>query len=233
MLRVLVVLMTRVPIPGLTKTRLMTHFTGEQCAELHCAFLKDQINLLTEYVGLPACIFFAPDADMRPLRALVGGRLPLIPQEGETLGERMSAAIRWGLSQGYTGVIVVGSDLPTLPAHVFRQAADQLDKSDVVLGPTLDGGYYLLGVKDDYPQLFQDISWGKGNVFAQTIGKIRQLGLRPAQLIPWNDVDTFADLTLLKEQLDTETDDDGRLHRFTRRAVTALLAGLRGGGGIP
>jgi uncharacterized protein len=222
-LRILVALMTRVPLPGQTKTRLMTHLTGEECARLHRAFLEDVIPLLTDVVKLPTCIFFTPSDNAQPLQELVNDRLPLIPQEGETLGERMSAAIRWGLAQGYEGVLVVGSDLPTLPAAVFHEAVRQLEYCDVVLGPTLDGGYYLVAAKEDYPGIFQDIAWGTGNVFEATMCQIKRMGLKPSVLIPWNDVDTFADVQLLQEQLKASALITPTTNRHTRIAVKTLL----------
>lgn len=214
--------MTRVPLPGQTKTRLMTHFTGEECARLHCAFLEDLILLLTHDVKLPACVFFAPAENLQPLRQLVNGRLPLVPQEGNTLGERMAAAIRWGLDRGYGGVLVVGSDLPTLPAAIFQEAVSQLAHSDVVLGPTLDGGYYLVAMKENYPQIFQEVAWGTGDVFASTIARIQRMNLKISILRPWNDVDTFADLQLLKKQLDQSAGSAPGTNYHTRRAVQAL-----------
>lgn len=222
-MRVLVALMTRVPLAGQTKTRLMTHFTGEECARLHRAFLEDLIMLLTDIVKLPACIFFAPSEHVQPLLALVNNRLPLIPQEGETLGERMSAAIRWGLAQGYEGVVVVGSDLPTLPAAVFHEAVSRLAYCDAVLGPTLDGGYYLVATKADYPEIFQSIAWGTESVFAATMGHLHRMNLTSTVLIPWNDVDTFADVQLLNEQLDTFEEIDPTTNCHTRIAVKTLM----------
>jgi uncharacterized protein len=222
-LRILVALMTRVPLPGQTKTRLMTHFTGEECARLHRAFLEDLIVLLTDVVKLPTCIFFTPYDNAQPLRELVNDRLPLIPQEGGTLGERMSAAIRWGLAQGYEGVLVVGSDLPTLPPAVFHEAARQLEYCDVVLGPTLDGGYYLVATKEDYPGIFQDIAWGTGSVLEATMCQLTRMGLKPSVLIPWNDVDTFEDVQLLKEQLEASELITPTMNRHTRIAVKTLF----------
>jgi rSAM/selenodomain-associated transferase 1 len=215
--------MTRVPLPGQTKTRLMTHFTGEECASLHRAFLEDLIILLTDVVKMPACIFFTPCDNVQPLRLLVNDRLPLIPQEGETLGERMAAAIRWGLAQEYEGVLVVGSDLPTLPANVFHQAVRQLEDCDVVLGPTLDGGYYLVGARGDYPGIFQDIAWGTRHVFDATMCQLKRMDLKTTVLIPWNDVDTFEDLQYLKEQLAASELITPTINHHTRTAVKKIL----------
>lgn len=225
-MRVLIVMMTRVPIPGKTKTRLMTHLTGEECAGLQRAFLEDLIDLLLHDLKLPACIFFTPGDSEGILQNVVRDRLPLIPQRGETLGSRMSAAIRWGLAQGYEGVLVVGSDLPTLPADLLREAVGLLADNDVVLGPTLDGGYYLIAAKADNPGIFQDISWGTKTVFAATLERIKAMNLRPAILRSWNDVDTVADLRLLSEQLAASATDDPPRHRRTREAMNTLLGKL-------
>jgi rSAM/selenodomain-associated transferase 1 len=150
--------------------------------------------------------------------------LPLIPQEGEALGERMTSAISWGLAQGYEGVLVVGSDIPTLPAAIFHEAVEQLANCDVVLGPTLDGGYYLVAAKENCPAIFQDIAWGAEDVFAATMRKIKLMSLKPSLLRPWNDVDTFEDLKLLKEQLDILVEENAPVMNCHTRKVLENLA---------
>lgn len=227
-MRVLIVLMTRVPIPGKTKTRLMSHLTGEECAGLQRAFIEDLIDLLRDDLKLPACIFFTPEDKDGILRNIVKDRLPLVLQRGETLGDRMSAAIRRGLAQGYEGVVVVGSDLPTLPAELIHEAGKLLADNDVVLGPTLDGGYYLIAAKADHPGIFQEISWGTKTVLAATLERIKALHLTPALLRPWNDIDTVADLRLLTAQLAASAAGKPPRHRHTREMMQTLQGKLPG-----
>jgi len=98
-------------------------------------------------------------------------------------------------------VLVIGSDSPTLPMEFIQQAVLELDAADCVIGPALDGGYYLLGLRRPAPELFIDIEWSSSRVLEQTLSKANELQLRVALLPPWNDVDEAADLIVLREQL--------------------------------
>jgi glycosyltransferase A (GT-A) superfamily protein (DUF2064 family) len=101
----------------------------------------------------------------------------------------------------YTGVLLTGSDLPTLPAEVFQQALALLNspETDVVLGPSEDGGYYLIGLRTLYPAVFDDMIWSTPQVFADTVHRAERLGLSVAVLPRWYDIDTPADLIRLRD----------------------------------
>jgi len=197
----MIVVMSRVPLPGQTKTRLMPDLSGEECVKLQQAFLEDLITLLVDTVKLPACVFYTPRDQEQLLTDIVAARLPLLPQEGADLGVRMATAVSWGLQQGSNGVIVVGSDLPTLPTSAFLDAMEQLEQHDVVLGPTFDGGYYLIGLRNNFPEVFEGISWGTELVLGETLERIGQSGLTVALLPTLNDIDTYADLLVLRREL--------------------------------
>jgi glycosyltransferase A (GT-A) superfamily protein (DUF2064 family) len=98
-------------------------------------------------------------------------------------------------------VLLTGSDLPTLPAEVFHQALALLHtpEIDVVLGPSEDGGYYLIGLRTLYPAVFDDMIWSTPQVFADTVRRAERLGLRVALLPRWYDIDTPADLIHLRD----------------------------------
>jgi hypothetical protein len=198
----MIVVMSRVPLPGQTKTRLMPYLSGEECVKLQQAFLEDLITLLVATVKLPACLFYTPRDQEQCLATLVAGRLPLVPQEGADLGVRMAAAVSWSLQQqGLNGVIVVGSDLPTLPASVILDAKERLEQQEIVLGPTFDGGYYLIGMRNYFPAVFEGISWGTERVLGETLERIAQSGLTVALLKTLNDIDTYEDLLALRREL--------------------------------
>ena len=115
-------------------------------------------------------------------------------QQGEDLGARMKNAFENAFAQGYEKVCIIGSDLMDLSTEVIEQAFDKLNKRDVVVGPSEDGGYYLLGMRQMVPALFEDKAWSTDEVYIATRDDARRLGLSLAELPVLNDVDTENDL---------------------------------------
>ena len=115
----------------------------------------------------------------------------------------MDAAIAYAANLGCGPIIVTGADSPTLPGSFTETARDALtaEKTDAVLGPTVDGGYYLLGLRNCVPRLFQNIDWSMPLTYEQTASNINGLGLHLLELLQWYDVDTFSDLLRLREEL--------------------------------
>lgn len=190
-----IICFTRVPRPGRTKTRLMPHLTGEQCAALHRAFLADLSSI---YDTLDADLFVAhaADPDWEALKE-VFPHARFFPQEGGGLGEKMNHALNTVLALGYGNVILTGSDLPLMTAAHLRSGFAALDTADIALGPTADGGYYLVGVKAASPFLFENQTYGAGSVFDNTAAAARAAGKTVAPALPCDDVDTPEDLKKL------------------------------------
>jgi glycosyltransferase A (GT-A) superfamily protein (DUF2064 family) len=113
----------------------------------------------------------------------------------------MASALRQALDAGATRVALIGTDVPTLPASILRDAFRLLRNSDVVLGPACDGGYYLVGVSRRVPPIFDGIPWGRSTVLEATLADINRLGLRCRLLPFWYDVDTMPSLRLLAAHL--------------------------------
>ena len=124
----------------------------------------------------------------------------LWPQPSGDLGQKLSAWFDFACATD-DRVLVIGSDSPALPLEFIEQAVQELDTSDCIIGPALDGGYYLLGLKCPHPRLFEGIDWSSPQVLEQTRARAAELRLRVAELPPWNDVDEFADLAVLQSQL--------------------------------
>jgi len=197
----LIALMTRIPEPGKTKTRLQSHLSSEECALLHQAFIQDML-LMLQKTSAAFSIFHTTDGDIVRLKKLVYSDSQLIPQKGKDLGERMYNALAWGFAQGFRKVAVLGTDLPALQPEVIDMADKLLDNKDVVIGPTKDGGYYFLGMKKPYPELFRKSNWGNSTVFQETINILQQIGLKWGQLPECNDIDYYWDLVELKDQIE-------------------------------
>jgi rSAM/selenodomain-associated transferase 1 len=127
----------------------------------------------------------------------------LIIQKGINLGERLISVFEQLFSSGYDSVTIIGSDSPNLPVAFIKSSLNNLKKSnvDVTLGPCKDGGYYLIGLKACYGDIFKEISWSTSSVFDETIEKIKKLGLGVSVLPEWYDIDNNKDLNFLKDEI--------------------------------
>lgn len=112
-------------------------------------------------------------------------------QIGKTLGEKISNAFNWGFEKGYKKIIIIGSDLWDLNEEIINKGFLELNKNKVVIGPSIDGGYYLLGLNKKMPKIFEGIKWGTQSVLAETL---KLLEHEPYILPELNDIDTFEDL---------------------------------------
>lgn len=193
--------MTRAPIPGAVKTRLQARLTPEQCAELHKAFLLDTLDLTSKFKKAAVFLAFTPKRHRQFFEKMLLHPAVLLPQQGNDLGKRMYGAIKEAFSEGYSPVIVIGSDSPSLqPSHIDK-AFEALKTADVCLGPSRDGGYYLIGTHRPHKELFEDIPWGENKVFATTLERARGVGLKTSILPGWYDVDAPDDLIYLRAEL--------------------------------
>jgi rSAM/selenodomain-associated transferase 1 len=146
----------------------------------------------------------------------------LIDQIGDNLGTRMNQAFEILFSRGYQQVLVIGTDVPTLPLDRFKQALSLLESHDLVLGPALDGGYYLIGLKRTIPDLFTDIPWSTDQVLRLTQEKAVSLGLATALIESWRDVDTLDDLQAFIKACQAETNKPKHERVFSSRTVGVL-----------
>ena len=190
-----IICFTRVPRPGQTKTRLMPRLSGAQCAGLHWAFLRDLSEI---YASLDAALLVAhtPDPAWEELKTVFPDAF-FFPQEGNDLGAKMNHALNLALSMGYEKCILTGSDLPLMTAEHLLSGFEALDKATVTLGPTSDGGYYLVGVKEESPFLFENQTYGSGNVLENTVTAIHAAGKTYCPALCCDDVDTPEDLQKL------------------------------------
>jgi rSAM/selenodomain-associated transferase 1 len=118
-------------------------------------------------------------------------------QKEADLGERMNHAFATAFQQGYSKAVIIGTDVPGITPSIIQVAFEQLDNVDVVIGPATDGGYYLLGMKQNHAPLFQGIEWSTSSVFSTTVSHLKQLSLRYSELPVLSDVDREEDLHLL------------------------------------
>jgi rSAM/selenodomain-associated transferase 1 len=191
--------MAKVPTAGAVKTRLSPPLTPEQAAELARCFLVDRVEQLGELAASDRLVAFTPREREPDLRGLVPPGVRLVPQVGADLGARMDRLLSDLLAEGYAGAIAVGTDTPTLPTAYLAQACEALRSSttDMVLGPSRDGGYYLIGLSAPAPELFVNMPWSTAEVCAETLRRARISGRRLSVLPSWVDVDHVEDLAEL------------------------------------
>ncbi len=201
-MRQTVVMMAKAPQAGAVKTRLCPPLTFEAAAALYHGFLLDTAAKIASLETAQPVISYAPASGEAFFAAAVPNWVRQ-PQDGSDLGARMHNCVTQLLAQGYDHVLLTGSDLPTLPLCIFRQAIELAasPRIDVILGPSEDGGYYLIGLRSPYPALFANMTWSTSDVLAETVLRATRLGLRIAYLPTWYDIDTPADLTRLQAAL--------------------------------
>ena len=196
------VLFAKKPAPGAVKTRLQSHLSARDAARLYEALLLDCATALHATHAVTKVIAFAPADAEESLRTLLTpiGSFEYVPQSEGDLGQRMEGLMQWGVVQGAERVVLVGSDTPSLPAAYIDEGLALLCEKEVVLGPSTDGGYYLVGRRKGESRIFQDVAWSTGMVLEQTLARLgmQTLGLLP----PWYDVDTPADAGFLKVHLE-------------------------------
>jgi rSAM/selenodomain-associated transferase 1 len=196
-----IVVMTKAPKPGEAKTRLCPPLTFEQAAELYSCFLRDRIRQAKTVPGAEVVVAF-PESVTAEQRSRYSDGCEMIFQRGNDLGEREVSCASRAFELGYRQVLIVGSDSPTLPTDYFGMALDALrDGTNIVIGPSEDGGYYLIGLSAPYPEVFAGIPWSTGDVARVTLERARRAGLTVGLLPQWYDVDTGAELIKLQKEL--------------------------------
>lgn len=196
-----IIVMVKAPRPGTVKTRLTPALSPDDAAGLATAFAQDAVAN-AQPIAL-VLVAYAPTDGRALLESLLPAGLLWTPQRGDGLGARMRQAMADAETLGFGPLIVIGTDSPTLPPNFLAQAISRLqsDEADVTLGPTDDGGYYLVGTQRPMPGLFDGVAWSTPSAFAQTWDNAGRLGLRLLALPPWYDIDAPDDLDRLRREL--------------------------------
>jgi len=190
------VLFTRYPEAGKTKTRLIPHLGAPQAARLQRRMTEYLVQTLHPQAGQRAWgleVHFA-GGDLSAMQHWLGSGLTYQAQAHGDLGDRLQHVFVTGFRQQRERIVVIGSDCPAITANHVEQAFHALRQHQVVLGPAQDGGYYLVGLSCDCGALFQNIAWSTSQVFDQTVAIATQLRLSLATLEPLPDIDRPEDL---------------------------------------
>ncbi len=196
-----IIIMTKVPRAGNVKTRLQPFLSPAECETLAEAFLADAISKVRGVCDR-LIVAFAPENEKSYFDKFTAENLTLVAQRGADLGEKMFQAFEFAFdSNSNANALIIGTDSPTFPVEFIESAFDFLEKNaETVLGTTDDGGFYLLGLRENHSPIFEDVEWSSPQVFTQTTRNIERLKLT-LQLVPaWYDVDAPEDLRRLRDE---------------------------------
>ena len=183
------------PEPGKVKTRLTQYIGKEKAAHIYSVMAETIIHHVSKSTEYKAIIFFDPPERKTDVKNwLPNNDCKFLPQEGNSLGERMANAFSKAFSLGAEKAVIIGTDCIDISNDLISVAFATLDITDVILGPAEDGGYYLLGLKKLIPEIFNNIDWSTNRVLNQTLKTLREKGLRFQLLQTLKDIDTANDL---------------------------------------
>lgn len=205
------IVVTRAPEPGMTKTRMMPDLSPEQCAELHEAILFDLGEMRNQLPpDVDVFVAYAPEGACERIRSAFRADAEYLPQCGGALGDRMAHAGRSVLSRGYERCVMIGADAPEVLAEDVVRAFDLLGQGDAVIGPSDDGGFYLVGFSAVHDELFSLSAYGHERVCEQTVAALRAAGREVLMMREVADIDCWDDAAALLERADI----DGRVAKL-------------------
>lgn len=197
------ILFIKAPEKGKVKTRLQPDLTPQQSERLYRAMVNDLVKRFRHHDQFQLTIYFSPARAEEQIAGWLGDDLRLRPQSGNDLGSRMHNAFAESYHDGYSRTVIIGSDLPTLEVSEILSAFRILESHDLVVGPSDDGGYYLIGQNNPDGRLFDHVKWSTETVLSSTLNNANKLGFSPALLRQLADIDTIDELremaTMLKD----------------------------------
>lgn len=192
--------MAKAPRAGAVKTRLAPSLSLEAVSDFYCCLLDDTLALARLLNGVEVAIM-CPDSDVNELAQLAGNEANVVAQKGEGLAAGLTSVFAHFTDDYKRRVIAFNSDSPHLPRSVLVEAFETLAAHDVVVGPTHDGGYYLVGAKASHPTLFEPNEMGTGSALERLLSRARALKLSLGFVDPFYDIDVADDLTRLAAEL--------------------------------
>lgn len=187
----LLIIFVKAPRPGTVKTRLNSHFSVENSLRFYKAMVEDLIGHFEQAAGFDTKILVWPPEGMPEVRSWLGRRWSFAAQTEGNLGQKMHRAFLQGFVAGYQKVIIIGSDLPELTEANLDQAFNKLNETDMVLGPSSDGGYYLIGLKKPQSKLFENVMWSSAFVLGQTLSNAQDQKVKVSLLEEKTDLDHY------------------------------------------
>jgi uncharacterized protein len=194
------VIMAKAPKPGMVKTRLTESLPSPAVTALYRCLLEDTLGLAKSLTSVEVAVM-CPESDQNELAHLLGNTVPVVAQRGQGLAAGLTSVFRHFTAAGQQHVIAFNSDSPHLAPSVLNRAFEILATHDVVVGPTHDGGYYLVGAKAAYPSLFEGDGMGTRSALDKLLTRTKELELSTGFTEPFYDIDVANDLILLAREL--------------------------------
>jgi uncharacterized protein len=197
------VIMAKAPKPGMVKTRLSQSLPAPAVTALYCSLLEDTVALANSLIGVEVALM-CRESDKEELADLLGNRVRIAAQKGEGLAAGLTSVFRHFTAGRGQQVIAFNSDSPHLAPSVLDRAFEILATRDLVVGPTHDGGYYLVGAKADHPSLFEGDGMGTRSALDRLLTRTKALELSAGFTEPFYDIDVAEDLVRLSRELQLE-----------------------------
>lgn len=190
-----ILIFLRAPQLGKVKSRLAKIIGPELALSLYRCFVRDTLET-ARGVGIPVHICFYPAESSETVISWLGNGFIYHPQTGSHLGRRMADAFLHAFQSGFNQAVLIGTDIPDLPRDILSDALNALQSNDAAIGPSADGGYYLIGFNANgyLPAVFEGISWGKKSVFADTMRIFETFNHKVYKAPMWRDIDEYEDL---------------------------------------
>lgn len=222
----LLIIFAKEPQPGQVKTRLSPPLSPVEAAELYHYFFQDVAAEMASLPEIEVAIAFDPASARNFFETLAPKGVKLVPQADAGLSERLIQAFAWGFARGYEAVLIRNSDSPDLPGSIILEGAEGLlsGQADVVLGPSPDGGYYLIGLRRPCPKIFGEIPWSTDGVLQETLNRARSLGLKVHLLPSWADIDDVSELVNFLNKPLTPPAPGWRSHAWARERLLPRLS---------
>jgi uncharacterized protein len=211
-----VITFCKYPVEGKVKTRIAKTIGNEFAVKIYKIFAEHTFRELLKTNTIVPYLFFTEKNDREKIQKWTGSKFLLELQEGNDLGDRMYNACKKVIDKGSKKTVIIGTDIPDISSEIIRKAVKALDNSDVVIGPSNDGGYYLLGMKKLHRALFSGIEWSSESVLSLTVEKLNILNLSYSMLPELIDVDTEDDL---KVWLDKDSAKENNILESIIRSV--------------
>lgn len=213
-------LFAKAPLPGQAKTRLSPPLTAKVAAGMAEAFLLDTLEMIeTIKVNAEKIIYYTPTNAANYFSHLRSGSWQIKPQQGRNLKMKITNALRLEIGNKDQPAIIIGSDSPTLPPRYLEEALIKLSSTDLVVGPAIDGGFYLIGMHKFYPELLKPVILSKPESCEKLIESAARMGLTFKMLPEWYDIDRFEDLKRIYNLKSVQ-------YGFAAPRTKTLLAGL-------
>jgi rSAM/selenodomain-associated transferase 1 len=193
----------KAPVPGTVKTRLQADMGADRTVEVYKAFIRETLFRCSRLSGLDRFLGCAPSRNHAFLREIAETyAMPMFNQRGSDLGKRIVNAFKDFFKKGYSDIVLIGSDSPTIPGDYIKKAFGALKQNDFVVGPCCDGGMYLVGARKTIePDVFKNIPWDTSEVLNLVLANLFSRNVRFSMLPFWYDVDNIDDMKFLELHL--------------------------------